>query len=82
MSGTVSDSDFQAGVYRHFKGKQYLALGLARDDETDEVMIVYVRLYERSGYPMSVRRLAVWNEQVEVDGVTVPRFSYAGPREP
>ncbi|MDP9143037.1 MAG: DUF1653 domain-containing protein [Pseudomonadota bacterium] len=81
MSDRVSDSDFRAGVYRHFKGRMYLALGLARDDETDEVMVVYVRLYERNGYPMSVRRLAVWNEQVEVDGVPVPRFTFVGSSE-
>lgn len=82
MSDRVSDSDFKAGVYRHSKGRLYLALGLARDDETDEVMVVYVRLYERAGYPMSVRRLSVWNEQVDVNGVLVPRFSYVGPSEP
>lgn len=76
-----SAAAFKAGVYRHYKGKHYLALGLARDDATDDVVVVYVRLYERSGYPMSVRRLGVWNETVELDGVAVPRFSYVGPSE-
>ncbi len=81
MGDRVSDSDFKAGVYRHFKGKHYLALGLARDDDSEEVVVVYVRLYERTGYPMSVRRLAVWNESVDVDGVSVPRFTYIGASE-
>ncbi|HEY1075570.1 MAG TPA: DUF1653 domain-containing protein [Fontimonas sp.] len=83
MSDSVSDGrDFKAGVYRHSMGRLYLALGLARDDDSDEVMVVYVRLYERGGYPMSVRRLSVWNEHVEVNGAKVPRFSYVGASEP
>lgn len=39
--------DFRPGVYRHYKGDHYLALGLARADETDEVVVVYTRLYAR-----------------------------------
>ena len=70
--------DFQPGVYEHYKGRQYLALGLAREDETDEVVVVYTRLYPRAGLPMSTRRLEVWNEEVEIDGRLVPRFSYRG----
>lgn len=70
--------DFQPGLYQHYKGQQYLALCLAREDETDEVVVVYTRLYTRPGLPTSTRRLLIWNEEVEYQGRVVPRFSYCG----
>lgn len=73
---------FRAGVYRHYKGNCYLALGLAREDETDEVVVVYTRLYPRAGLPMSTRRLSVWNQSVETPEGPVPRFLYLGPQSP
>ena len=33
------------GVYRHFKGNYYLVEELARDSETDKVLVVYRKLY-------------------------------------
>ncbi len=76
----MKTTDFRPGVYRHYKGNQYLALGLAREDETDELVVVYVRLYARDGMPMSTRRLSVWNEQVRIapGGALRPRFEYVG----
>lgn len=73
---------FQAGVYRHYKGNLYLALGLAREDETDETVVVYTRLYPREGLPMSTRRLAVWSEVVQTPAGAVPRFAYVGQQSP
>jgi len=70
--------DFQPGLYQHYKGQQYLALCLAREDETDEVVVVYTRLYARAGLPMSTRRLEIWNQEVEHEGQLVPRFAYCG----
>ena len=75
--------DFRPGVYRHYKGRHYLALGLAREDETDETVVVYTRLYPREGLPMSTRRLSVWRQRVRLeDGTEVSRFSYCGDVEP
>lgn len=70
--------DFQPGVYQHYKGQQYLALCLARADETDDVVVVYTRLYPRAGLPVSTRKLTIWNEEVEHEGRLVARFSYCG----
>ncbi len=75
-------SDFKPGVYRHYKGNHYLALGLAREDETNETVVVYTRLYPREGLPMSTRRLSVWNQQVLIEGVSQPRFAYVGHETP
>lgn len=70
--------EFQPGLYLHYKGRQYLALCLAREDETDEVVVVYTRLYPRAGLPVSTRRLTIWNEEILVDGERLPRFRYCG----
>ena len=71
---------FTPGLWRHFKGQEYLALGLAREDETGEPVVVYARLYARGGLPMSTRRLSIWSEMVEHNGQKVPRFVYVGQR--
>lgn len=79
----MNSDDFRPGVYRHYKGNHYLALGLAREDETDEIVVVYTRLYPRAGYPMSTRRLTVWSESViGADGGMQPRFVYVGHETP
>lgn len=79
----MSAAAFTPGVYRHYKGQHYLALGLAREDETNEVVVVYTRLYAREGLPMSTRRLSVWNATVALpDGTVVPRFTFVGQQTP
>lgn len=79
----MSELDFRPGVYRHYKGNHYLALGLAREDETEEMVVVYIRLYARDGLPMSTRRLSKWTETVSgPDGIRQPRFSFVGLQSP
>lgn len=63
------------GRYRHYKGKEYEVVGLARHSETLEVLVVYRPLYNASG--LWVRPYAMFIETVEVDGQTVPRFARA-----
>ena len=60
------------GRYRHFKGKEYEVLGIARHSETEEEMVVYRALYGDGG--LWVRPAAMWNEPVERDGYSGPRF--------
>ncbi|MGL4830817.1 MAG: DUF1653 domain-containing protein, partial [Vibrio sp.] len=71
-------AEFRAGVYRHYKGAHYLAIGLAREDGTNETVVVYTRLYERDGLPLSTRTLSEWNSNVTVEMQSVPRFVYVG----
>jgi cyclomaltodextrinase / maltogenic alpha-amylase / neopullulanase len=67
------------GVYEHYKGKKYLVLGVASHTESGEIVAVYVPLYEHSApAAMAVRPLAMFLEQVVVDGVARPRFRYLG----
>ena len=52
----------QPGRYRHFKGGEYRVLGTARHSERG----------------LWVRPAAMWNEHVERDGYSGPRFTYIG----
>jgi hypothetical protein len=70
-------NDVQAGRYRHYKGKEYTVIGVARHSETEEELVVYRQEYGDHG--LWVRPKAMFMESVEVDGHTVPRFAYLGP---
>lgn len=35
----------QPGRYRHYKGQEYLVLGIARHSETEEELVVYRQAY-------------------------------------
>lgn len=62
------------GRYRHFKGHYYEVLGVARDSETLQELVVYRALYGERG--LWVRPLAMFISQVERDGTTMPRFAF------
>lgn len=64
------------GCYRHFKGGEYEVVGLAKNSETMEEMVVYRALYGERG--LWVRPASMWNETVERDGKTFRRFTYLG----
>ena len=66
----------QLGKYRHFKGKEYEVLFVAKHSETLEEMVVYKALYGEGG--VWVRPLAMWNERVERDGKSFQRFTFIG----
>ncbi len=51
------------GIYRHFKGNCYLVEELARDSETDEVLVVYRKLYGDGS--LWVRPLAMFLSEVD-----------------
>jgi hypothetical protein len=36
----MPDSQIAPGVYEHYKGKKYFALGLSRNTETNEICVV------------------------------------------
>lgn len=62
------------GIYRHYKGKQYQVLQVARHSETEERLVIYQALY--GDYSLWARPLAMFLEQVTLaDGTKVPRFA-------
>ncbi len=67
------------GVYRHYKGKLYKVTGLARHSETLEEMVIYQALYqsEEFGYGATwIRPKKMFEEEVTVQGKTLPRFEF------
>lgn len=60
----------EAKYYRHFKGKLYRLITIARHSETLEEMVVYQTLYDGS----------IWVRPVEMFFGEVERDGYAGPR--
>jgi hypothetical protein len=66
----------QPGLYRHYKGRDYTVIGVARHSETEEELVVYRPEYGERG--LWVRPLAMFTEMVEVDGKMVPRFERIG----
>jgi cyclomaltodextrinase len=64
------------GRYRHFKGNEYEVIGVAKDSETMDEVVVYRALYGERG--LWVRSAKMFAETIERDGKTMPRFQYIG----
>ncbi|MFN7012735.1 MAG: DUF1653 domain-containing protein [Bacteroidia bacterium] len=64
------------GKYRHFKGKEYEVIGIARHSETLEELVVYKALYQTDGENLWVRPLIMFTEEITIDGITLKRFEF------
>ena len=83
MEPTQEDAtSVRSGVYRHYKGPYYLVLGVAMHADDNELMVVYVRLYEREGIPFFVRPLASFLKPLPADMGGGQRFEYVGITDP
>ncbi|MEM9963811.1 MAG: DUF1653 domain-containing protein [Asticcacaulis sp.] len=61
------------GLYRHYKGNDYRVLGTVIHSETEEVMVLYLPLYQPQP-DLWVRPLSMFSESVQTDHGPVPRF--------
>ena len=62
------------GVYRHYSGKEYDVLGVARHSETLEPLIMYRARYD--GNLLWARPQKMFGEFVNVNGKRVKRFTF------
>lgn len=62
------------GRYRHYKGSDYQVIGVAQHSETGEQLVVYRTLY--GDFDLWVRPVSMFIEQVQVDDVAIPRFTF------
>lgn len=62
------------GQYRHYKGLRYEVIDTVRHSETLEPMTLYRALYGEKG--LWVRPAAMFSEEVTIDGVRQPRFTW------
>jgi len=72
----MESSEIKLGKYKHFKGNEYEVLGVAKNSETMEELVVYRALY--GNYDLWVRPLKMFLEEVEVEGKKIFRFRYLG----
>ena len=61
------------GRYRHFKGNDYEVIDVARHSETEGWLVVYRPLY--GDRKLWVRPLEMFQDQKDLDGQQVPRFT-------
>lgn len=54
---------FPLGIYRHYKGKEYLVTGAAQHSETNGWMVLYRPLYEN--YSLVARPLTMFFENIQ-----------------
>lgn len=67
------------GKYRNFKtGKEYRIIAIGKHSETLEDMVVYEALYQHPLSQIWVRPKAMFEENVVLNGKTVPRFEFVG----
>ena len=66
-------STIPPGATRHYKGREYTVLGVARHSETLEELVVYRQEYGDNG--LWVRPRQMFQETVEMHGQVMPRFA-------
>ena len=62
------------GRYRHYKGREYLVIDVARHSETEELYVVYRPDY--GDRALWIRPLSMFVELVTVEGQQMPRFQW------
>jgi hypothetical protein len=65
-------TDIPEGRYRHFKGREYTVLGVARHSETQDELVVYCQEY--GDQSLWVRPMPMFLETVDHEGQRVPHF--------
>ena len=74
-------SKIKLGRYRHYKGKEYEVIGIAKHSETLEDFVVYQALYDSKEFgdkAFWIRPLKMFLEKVISEGTEVSRFEYIG----
>ncbi len=76
MTRPIADypSALATGLYRHYKGKDYVVYGSVTHSETEEVLVLYAPVTQADPARLWVRPLAMFSESVDSDGEIVPRF--------
>ncbi len=62
------------GQYQHYKGGRYEVIGVAKQSETGEKLVIYRALSGKK--QIWARPLVMFLEEVEFEGKKIPRFKY------
>lgn len=71
-------TEIKLGKYKHYKGKEYRVLGIAKHSEDLGELVVYEALYDNEKSKLWVRPKSMFLEEVDIDGVKIKRFEYIG----
>lgn len=66
-----------SGKYRHYKGREYEIIGIARNSETLEELVVYKALYDSDEFgneAIWVRPKNMFFEEITINGKKIKRF--------
>ena len=66
----------KTGLYRHYKGAEYIVDKVVRHSETEEFMVLYQTQY--GDFSWWVRPLDMFIETVIIDGKSIQRFEWIG----
>lgn len=69
------------GKYRHYKGNEYEVIGIGRDTDALEEVVIYRALYDSPDFGRDmlwVRKKSEFESVVEKNGKVIPRFEYIG----
>jgi hypothetical protein len=72
-------TEFKIGKYKHYKGKEYQVIGIARHSETLEELVVYKALYDSEEFGKNalwVRPKKMFFENVIINEKEIPRFQF------
>jgi hypothetical protein len=64
---------FKPGLYRHYKGKDYCAMGVVRHSEDLGELVLYQPQY--GGHGLRLRHLSNFTEEIDRGGKVQPRFA-------
>lgn len=70
----MKEIEVKPGKYRHYKGKEYKVIGVAKHSETLEKMVVYRAFHGKK--QLWVRPEKMFLEKVAVDGKKISRFKF------
>lgn len=79
IRNVMADKKLKLGRYRHYKGGEYEVIGIAKDHETLEDLVVYRALYGK--HVLWVRPLEIFQGEVEINNKKIPRFQYSSTSE-
>lgn len=72
----MENNIIKSGKYRHYKGKEYEVIDIAKNSETLQDMVVYKALYGDG--QIWVRPLEMFLGKVKIEGKEISRFSQIG----
>ncbi|MEX0918768.1 MAG: DUF1653 domain-containing protein [Candidatus Paceibacterota bacterium] len=74
----MENSIVKIGKYRHYKGKEYQVIGVAKHSETLEDFVVYKALYDNKLSRLWIRPLTMFTAEIKLDDTKIKRFEYIG----